>query len=140
MSALQSYVSCTVGIQYIGYCMITLGVANAVCSCLIGCAQRHVHREALVAIGCVLHAALIIFLLVWIPDRHLLAVFFVLSALWGLCEAIWQTQANGLSLLILPAYLSIYLNYMTTKSVVMSVYGKQVSKQSLFHKEKMHLY
>jgi len=75
--------------------MITLGVANAVCSCLIGCAQRHVHREALVAIGCVLHAALIIFLLVWIPDRHLLAVFFVLSALWGFCEAIWQTQSNG---------------------------------------------
>jgi len=101
-SVLQSYVSCTVGIQYIGYCMITLGVANAVCSCLIGCAQRHVHREALVAIGCVLHAALIIFLLVWIPDRHLLPVFFVLSALWGFCEAIWQTQSNGLYLLIPP--------------------------------------
>jgi len=98
---LQSYVSCTVGIQYVGYCMITLGVANAVCSCLIGCAQRHVHREALVAIGCVLHAALIIFLLVWIPDRHL-PVFFVISALWGFCQAIWQTQSNGLYLLISP--------------------------------------
>ena len=76
--------------------MIILGVANAVCSCLIGCAQRHVLREVLIAIGCVLHAAIIIFLLVWIPDRHLLPVFFVLAALWGFCEAIWQTQSNGL--------------------------------------------
>jgi len=92
---LQSYVSCTVGIQHIGYCMITLGVANAVSSCLIGCAQRHVYREVLVAIGCVLHSGLIVFLLVWIPDRHLLPVFFILSALWGFCDAIWQTQSNG---------------------------------------------
>ena len=88
--------------------MVILGVANAVCSCLIGCAQRRLHREALIAIGCVLHSALIIFLLVWIPDRHLLSVFFVLSALWGFCEAIWQTQSNG-SFLPRDAMLARYI-------------------------------
>ena len=36
-----------------------------------------------------------VFLLVWIPDQNLLPVFFVISALWGICDAIWQTQCNS---------------------------------------------
>jgi hypothetical protein len=43
----------------------------------------------------VLHAGLVVFLLVWIPDSNLLPVFFVVSALWGVCDAVWQTQSNG---------------------------------------------
>jgi hypothetical protein len=75
--------------------MMTVGLTNAVCSCLIGCVARHVPREALVGIGCVLHAGLVVFLLVWIPDSNLIPVFFVVSALWGVCDAVWQTQSNG---------------------------------------------
>jgi len=75
--------------------MMTVGLTNAVCSCLIGCAARHVPREALVGIGCVLHAGLVVFLLVWIPDSNLVPAFFVVSALWGVCDAVWQTQSNG---------------------------------------------
>lgn len=35
-----------------------------------------------------------VFLLVWMPDRRLVGVFYVIAALWGLCDAIWQTQCN----------------------------------------------
>lgn len=33
--------------------------------------------------------------LLWKPDPEQLYLFFVLPALWGMADAIWQTQANG---------------------------------------------
>ncbi len=45
-------------------------------------------------IGSILHIGLIIYLLVVIPGPNLFPVYFVLSALWGICDAIWQTQCN----------------------------------------------
>ena len=74
--------------------MITLGVTNSIFSCLVGAVSRHIPREALIGIGSILHIGLMVFLLVWIPDDELLPVFFVISGLWGVCDAIWQTQTN----------------------------------------------
>jgi len=74
--------------------MITLGMTNSIFSVLVGHVARHVAREAIVGVGTILHLGLMVFLLVWIPDPHLFAVFFVISALWGVCDAIWQTQCN----------------------------------------------
>lgn len=78
--------------------MITLGMTNSIFSVLVGFAAKHVAREAIVGIGSVLHVGIVVFLLVWIPDRNLVAIFFVISALWGVCDAIWQTQCNSESL------------------------------------------
>lgn len=37
----------------------------------------------------------IIALLLWRPHPDQLPVFFVFPALWGMADAIWQTQTNG---------------------------------------------
>lgn len=37
----------------------------------------------------------IISFLLWKPDPDQLSVFFVLAALWGMADAVWQTQTNG---------------------------------------------
>lgn len=39
----------------------------------------------------------IITFLLWKPDPEQLYLFFLLPALWGLADAVWQTQANGKS-------------------------------------------
>lgn len=39
----------------------------------------------------------IIAFLLWKPDPEQLYLFFVLPALWGMADAVWQTQANGKS-------------------------------------------
>jgi len=80
--------------DYVGYNMITLGMTNSIFSVLVGLAARHVAREAIIGIAAILHIGLMVFLLVWIPARNLMAIFFVVSALWGICDAIWQTQCN----------------------------------------------
>ena len=86
--------TCTLGVEYVGYNMITLGMTNSLFSVLVGLLARHVAREAIVGIASVLHLGLVVFLIVWVPDPALAPVFFVISALWGVCDAIWQTQCN----------------------------------------------
>jgi predicted MFS family arabinose efflux permease len=74
--------------------MVTYGVANALGSLLVSsCVARQVvAREALVGVASVLQLGLLVFLFVWVPDPQLVVVFFALSALWGMCDALWQTQ------------------------------------------------
>lgn len=43
------------------------------------------------------NTACIIALLLWKPHSNQLVVFFIIPALWGLSDAIWQTQTNGKS-------------------------------------------
>lgn len=45
--------------------------------------------------GAVTHLSCIIALLLWKPNPDQLAVFFVFSGLWGMADAVWQTQNNG---------------------------------------------
>ena len=37
----------------------------------------------------------LIFFQIWIPYPETAALFFVLPALWGISDAVWQTQLNG---------------------------------------------
>lgn len=37
----------------------------------------------------------IIAFLYWKPNPNQLAVFFVFPGLWGMADAVWQTQING---------------------------------------------
>lgn len=39
--------------------------------------------------------ALIITMLVWHPTAHHIVVLFVIAALWGMGDAVWQTQLNA---------------------------------------------
>lgn len=45
----------------------------------------------------VINLSCIIAFLLWKPDPEQLYLFFVLPALWGMADAVWQTQANGKS-------------------------------------------
>jgi len=87
-------VACTLGVKYIGYNMIAFGITNFLFSVIVGVVARRVAAEALVGVATVLQLGLAVFLLVWIPDRHLTPVFFAVSALWGMCDAIWQIECN----------------------------------------------
>ena len=45
--------------------------------------------------GAALNLGLMIGLLLWKPHPDQMAVFFIAAALWGLADALWQTQVNG---------------------------------------------
>lgn len=91
----QAYVSCALGIRSIGYVMICFGVVNALCSLLFGSAMKYIGRFPILVMGAALHLGLIVWLLIWTPNPESPTVFFVISGLWGVGDAVWQTQVNG---------------------------------------------
>ncbi|XP_032264129.1 protein unc-93 homolog A [Phoca vitulina] len=92
----RSYTTCALGIQFVGYVMICFSATNSLCSVLYGSLSQHTGRIALYALGAVTHLSCIIALLLWRPHPHQLAVFFMFSGLWGVADAVWQTQNNAL--------------------------------------------
>ncbi|KAG6458073.1 UNC93-like protein [Manduca sexta] len=92
----QAYVSCALGIRSIGYVMICFGVVNAICSLVFGSAMKYIGRFPILVMGAALHLGLIVWLLIWRPNPDSPTVFFVISGLWGVGDAVWQTQVNGL--------------------------------------------
>ncbi|XP_053316047.1 protein unc-93 homolog A-like isoform X3 [Spea bombifrons] len=91
----KSYVTCTLGIHFVGYVMICFAATDAVCSLLFGKLSQYTGRVFLFYFAAVTNVACIITMLLWRPHPDQLAVFFVLPALWGMADAVWQTQTNG---------------------------------------------
>ncbi|XP_041108505.1 protein unc-93 homolog A-like [Polyodon spathula] len=92
----KSYVTCALGIRYVGYSMICSGATNSLFSFAFGKLSHYTGRIALFALGTVTNLSCIIGLFLWKPHPDDLAVFFVFSGLWGMADAVWQTQTNAL--------------------------------------------
>lgn len=92
----QAYVSCALGIHQIGFVMICFGVVNAICSILFGSVMKYIGRMPIIVLGGIVHFSLISILLFWSPSPDNPLIFFAMSGLWGVGDAVWQTQINGL--------------------------------------------
>ena len=57
--------------------------------------MRYVGRVPVFLFGAALNVGAITVLFVWTPDPEEKEIFFVLAAVWGMADAIWQTQING---------------------------------------------
>jgi hypothetical protein len=62
----QSFVTCPLGIEYIGYTMITLGAANVISSMFVGVLVKRMPREVIIGLYCHRPTVLAQFAL-WMP-------------------------------------------------------------------------
>ena len=85
------------GIHQVGFVMICFGVTDAAFSFLLGKLTQYTGRIPIFIAGCLVHMTVLITLLAWKPDPDLIGVFYVIAAMFGFCDAIWQTQINGWS-------------------------------------------
>ncbi|KAH0500667.1 Protein unc-93-like protein A [Microtus ochrogaster] len=92
----KSYATCALGIHFVGYVMICFSAVTCLCSLLYGKISKYTGRAALYVTGATIHLVCIIILLLWHPNPAQLPVFFILSGLWGMADAVWQTQNNAL--------------------------------------------
>ncbi|XP_013207771.1 protein unc-93 homolog A [Microtus ochrogaster] len=92
----KSYATCALGIHFVGYVMICFSAVTSLCSLLYGKISKYTGRAALYVTGATIHLVCIIILLLWHPNPAQLPVFFILSGLWGMADAVWQTQNNAL--------------------------------------------
>lgn len=75
--------------------MICFGVVNAICSVLFGTLMKYIGRFPIMTFGFIVHFSLVIFKLIWAPSPDHPFAFFIVSGLWGVGDAVWQTQVNG---------------------------------------------
>lgn len=45
--------------------------------------------------GAIVHGAIVIVMLFWRPHPENPLIFFAIAGLWGVGDAVWQTQING---------------------------------------------
>ncbi|XP_061099755.1 protein unc-93 homolog A-like isoform X2 [Conger conger] len=112
------YVTCALGIHIVGYAMICFGATNSICSFVFGRLAKYTGRVALFVFASVLNFSCIIGLLYWRPHPDQLPVFFVFPALWGMADAVWQTQTNALYGVLFPQQKeAAFANYRMWESV-----------------------
>ncbi|KAM4633250.1 protein unc-93 homolog A [Polymixia lowei] len=114
----KNYVTCALGIHYVGYVMICFGAANSISSIVFGKLSEYTGRAPLFLLGAVTNFCCILALLYWKPDPNNLVVFFVFPALWGMADAVWQTQTNALYGVLFPkAKEAAFANYRMWESL-----------------------
>ncbi|XP_031570929.1 protein unc-93 homolog A-like [Actinia tenebrosa] len=91
-----AFVTCSIGIHRVGLVMICFGVTDAAFSFILGKLTQYTGRFPIFLAGFFVHLTAIVTMLVWMPSRDYVWVFYVLAALQGFCDAIWQTQINAL--------------------------------------------
>jgi len=90
------YVTCAFGAHYVGRVLICFGVLDSLSSAGFGYLIKLVGRVPIFLLGAAINYGVLIALFNWAPHPDSIAVVFVLAALWGIGDAIWQTQINAL--------------------------------------------
>ncbi|VEN64611.1 unnamed protein product, partial [Callosobruchus maculatus] len=86
----KSYVMCTLGIHRLNYVFLAMGLLQSVAACTLSMLLRTIRRYYVVAVGFIFHGCLLMVLFLWKPIDDDPALFYVISASWGVCNAIWE--------------------------------------------------
>ncbi|XP_018323575.1 uncharacterized protein LOC108735866 [Agrilus planipennis] len=86
----KSYVVCTIGIQRVNVIFLSMGLLQSIAACTLSMLLRTISRYYVVAVGFLFHACLLMVLMLWKPMSDDPALFYVISAAWGVCNAIWE--------------------------------------------------
>jgi len=90
------FVTCAYGVHVVGRVLIVFGVCDALASVGFGFIIKLIGRVPIFILGACINFAVIIVMLTWTPTASSVAVVYVLAAMWGVGDAIWQTQINAL--------------------------------------------
>ncbi|KAJ8958538.1 hypothetical protein NQ318_002333, partial [Aromia moschata] len=86
----KSYVVCTLGIHRLNLVFLAMGLLQSVAACTLSMLLRTIRRYYVVAVGFTFHGCLLMVLNLWKPTEDDPALFYVISASWGVCNAIWE--------------------------------------------------
>lgn len=92
----KAFISCRLGIWNVGYVMICYGVVDAICSISFGRMVKYVGHVPFFVLAFLVHGGLQVTFLYWEPSRDAEIYFYVFAALWGMGDAVIQTQVNAL--------------------------------------------
>merc|ERR1711936_1566305 len=90
------YVSCVLGVHNVGWVLITYGVLDALCSISFGVVIKFTGRVPIFLLGAIINIVVVVIFFEWSPLPSQEYLFYILAAMWGISDAVWQTQINAL--------------------------------------------
>ncbi|XP_051176499.1 UNC93-like protein [Leptopilina boulardi] len=100
----EAYIVCALGgAGSVSLSFLSLALLQALAGATLSMLLRHIKRYYVVGVGFAFHACLLLVLVTWRPAGDDPALFHVISAAWGVCDAIWET-------LIYTLVLGLYTN------------------------------
>ncbi|GAB0099274.1 uncharacterized protein DMENIID0001_151240 [Sergentomyia squamirostris] len=103
---MKAFVSCSLGPQMVAGAMVGMGIMQAIASCTLSMLLRHTKRIVVIVAGFFFHACLLLVLSRWKPSNDDSAVFYVITAAWGVCNAVWETLIFALISLTHPSHMA----------------------------------
>ncbi|XP_015043155.2 UNC93-like protein [Drosophila pseudoobscura] len=91
----QGFVACALGVNMIGYVMITWGVMDSLACAFFGIAMKYIGRSMIIFIGASLNVIIMGFKLHYRPVPDHPVVFYALAGVWGISDAAWVTQIQA---------------------------------------------
>ncbi|XP_046739394.1 protein unc-93 homolog A isoform X2 [Diprion similis] len=89
---MEAYVVCALGgAGTVTLSFLSLALLQAIAGVTLSMLLRHIRRYFVVVVGLAFHACLLLVLVAWRPAGDDPALFHVISAAWGVCNAIWET-------------------------------------------------
>ncbi|XP_076142709.1 protein unc-93 homolog A-like [Alosa pseudoharengus] len=114
----KNYVTCALGIHYIGFTMMCFGACDSLFSFVFGKIARFTGRIALFCLAALTNFGCTMGLLFWRPHPDHFVVFFLIPGLWGIADAVWQTQINALYGVLFPDHTeAAFANYRLWESL-----------------------
>ncbi|XP_001601631.2 protein unc-93 homolog A isoform X2 [Nasonia vitripennis] len=99
----EAYVVCALGgAGTVTLSFLSLGLLQALAGATLSMLMRHIRRYFVIAVGFAFQACLLLALVAWRPAGDDPALFHVISAAWGVCNAIWETLIYTLLLGLHP--------------------------------------
>lgn len=89
------YITCPVGIHNIGYILICYAVTDAVFSFTFGWILKKIGRVPVFTLATLLNMATMAVCLHWTPHQGEVKYLYAFAVLWGMGDAVWQTQINA---------------------------------------------
>jgi hypothetical protein len=90
------FVTCAYGVHIVGRVLIVFGICDALASVGFGFIIKKIGRIPIFFLGACINVLVIIVMFSWTPTPSSVGVVYLLAALWGTADAIWQTQINAL--------------------------------------------
>ncbi|GFS11562.1 Unc-93-like protein A [Elysia marginata] len=93
----KAYISCVIGIRWVGFVMTSYGLCTAVFAISINSFASRLGRRVLFVVAIVVDTGSLVAMLIWQPlGSESVAVYFLIPAVSGISEGIMQAQFNTL--------------------------------------------
>ncbi|KAF2885088.1 hypothetical protein ILUMI_21091 [Ignelater luminosus] len=86
----KSYVVCTLGIQHLNLVFLGMGVLQSIAACTLSMLLKSIQRYYVVCVGFIFQCCVLMVQILWKPINDDPALFYVIPAVWGVCNAIWE--------------------------------------------------